>query len=108
MRESNRQTGNALKRSNALTGNALRTSNASTGAALCISNIITGESLRMSNDLTSRALRNEALPFDRTAQALLKERHDALQVRLKRYQARLRGDESQTLDKIDAAADAVR
>ncbi|WP_165356242.1 VWA domain-containing protein [Sphingosinicella sp. BN140058] len=108
LRESNRQTGNALRRSNAVTGNALRTSNAITGAALCISNLITGESLRMSNDLTSRSLRDEALPFAPTARKLLKQRHDALQARLKRFEARLQGDDAATRATIDAAADAAR
>jgi Ca-activated chloride channel family protein len=108
VRESNRQAANAVRRSNTVSGNAVRTSNALSGAAVCISNIISGESVRMSNDLSARAVRGEALPFDRTAQTLLKARHDALQVRLKRYQARLQGNESHARDAIDAAADAVR
>lgn len=108
LREANRQTGNALRQSNAVTGNALRSSNASTHAALCIGNMITDESLRMSNDLTARALRGEALPFAATAQTLLKGRHDAMQLRLNRYQARLAGDEHQARQTIDAAANAVR
>lgn len=108
LRESNRQTGNNLRTSNALTGNALRTSNASTHAALCISNMITGENLRMGNDLTSRSLRDAALPYADTARALMKQRHDAMQARLKDYQARLRGAESQARGTIGSAADAVR
>jgi len=108
LRESNRQAGNALRQSNAVAGNALRTSNAASGAALCVSNIIGGEKLRMSNDLSGKALRGEALPFARTAQALLKARHDALELRLKRYSARLQDDESKARGTINAAADAVR
>jgi Ca-activated chloride channel family protein len=108
LRESNRQAGNAVRQSNAVSGNAVRTSNALSGAAVCVSNILSGESVRMSNDLSARAVRGEALPFDRTAQALLKERHDALEVRLKRHRARLQGNESQARDTIDAAARAVR
>ncbi|AQR74263.1 VWA domain-containing protein [Sphingomonas sp. LM7] len=108
VRESNRQAGNAVRQSNATSGNAVRTSNAFSSAAVCISNIISGESVRMSNDLSVRAVRGEALPFDRTALALLKERHEALKVGLKRYQARLQGSESRARDTIDAAADAVR
>lgn len=108
VRESNRQAGNALRQSNALSGNALRTSNARSGAALCISNIISGESLRMSNDLSARGLQGKAPPFERAALALLKERHDALQARLKRYEARLQGNEAQVRDTIDAEANKVR
>lgn len=108
VRESNRQSGNALRQSNAVAGNALRTSNARSHAALCISNILSDESLRMSNDLSARGLRGEAPPYEPTALALLKARHDALQDRLKRYEARLQGSESQARDTIDAAANAVR
>jgi Ca-activated chloride channel family protein len=108
LHEANRQFGNALRQKNAVFGNGLRTSNAIHGAQQCLRNIVHGESLRMKNDLFARGQRGEALPFDRTAQALLKERHDALQVRLKRYQARLQGNESHARDTIDAAAGAVR
>ncbi|MDG2534358.1 VWA domain-containing protein [Sphingomonas sp. HITSZ_GF] len=107
VRESNRQSGNALRQSNAVSGNALRTSNARSHAALCISNIISSESLRMSNDLSARGVRGESPPFERTALALLEARHDAMQDRLKRYEARLKGDETHTRDSIDAAANAV-
>lgn len=108
LRESNRQFGNALRQKNAVFANDLRTSNAIHGAQQCLRNIIHGESLRMKNDLFARNQRGEALPFDRAAQALLKARHDAMQVRLKRYEARLQGDETQVRDTIDAAANAVR
>nr|WP_306670081.1 VWA domain-containing protein [Sphingomonas sp. R-74633] len=108
LRESNRQSGNSLRQSNAVSGNALRTSNALSSAALCISNIDSSESLRMSNDLSARGLRGESPPFERTALKLLKARHDAMQARLKRYEARLQGDETHARDTIDAAANAVR
>lgn len=108
LRESNRRTGNALRQSNAVTGNALRTSNAITGAALCISNMVTSENLRMSNDLTARELRGEAVPFARAAHAMLQARHSAMQLRLKRYEARLQGEDYRTRDTINAAGNAVR
>ncbi|MEP9359118.1 VWA domain-containing protein [Sphingomonas sp. KR3-1] len=108
LREANRQSGNVLRRSNAVSGNILRTSNATSGAVLCVNNIISGETLRMSNDLSARALQGTALPFRHTAEALLKARHNALQVRLKRYRERLQGNESHARETIDAAAEAVR
>lgn len=108
LREANRQAGNALRQSNAVAGNALRTSNAMRGAALCVSNMISGETLRMSNDLSARGARGEAPPFAHTAQVLLKERHDALQVRLKHYEARLLGNDAHARDTIDAVANTVR
>jgi len=108
LRESNRQFGNALRRRNADFGNGLRTSNAINGAAMCVRNIIHGEGLRMKNDLFAREARGGALPFRRTAEALLKERHDALQARLNGYRTRLQGNESQARDTIDAEADRVR
>ncbi len=108
VRESNRQSFNVLRQSNALSMNALRTSNALSSATLCVSNIASSETLRMSNDLSSRSLRHEPLPFASTAQALMKQRHDAMQLRLKRYRERLEGDEARSRDTINAAADAVR
>ena len=59
-------------------------------------------------DLFGRTLRGEALPFARTAEVLLKARHDALELRLKRHRARLQDDESKARGTINAAADAVR
>ena len=97
-----------MRQKNAVFGNDLRTSNAIHGAEQCVRNIVHGESLRMKNDLFARDQRGEAPPFGPTAQALLKERHDALAARLKRYQLRLQGDESQARDTINAAADAAR
>lgn len=108
LQESNRQFGNALRQRNAVFGNDLRTLNAINGAKGCIRNIVHGERLRMSNDLFARDQRGEAVPFARTAEALLKQRHDALQSRLTRYQARLQGNEAEARDTIDAAADEVR
>ena len=72
------------------------------------SNIISSENVRLSNDLSARAARGEAVPFDRTAQALLKHRHEAMEVRLKDYRARLQKDETGARSAIDAAADAAR
>lgn len=108
VRESNRRASNAVRESNAIASNAVQTSNALSSAAVCVSNIASAENVRMSNDLSARAVRGEALPFGRTAQALLKERHDAMELRLKRYRARLQEGESQARDTINAAADAAR
>lgn len=108
LRESNRQFGNATRQKNAVFGNGLRTTNAIHGAEMCVRNIVHGEGLQLENDLFARNARHEPLPFARTAQALLKARHDALQERLKRYRARLQGDEGHARDTIDAAANAVR
>jgi Ca-activated chloride channel homolog len=108
VRESNRRSSNAVRQSNAVANNAVQTSNALGNAAACVSDIVSSESVRMSDDLAARALRGEALPFDRTAQALLKERHDALQMRLKRYGAQLQDNELRSRDTIRAAADEAR
>lgn len=108
VRESNRQASNAIRQSNAVAGNAVLTSNAISSAAVCVSNIVSSENVRLSNDLSARAVRGEAVPFARTAQALLKQRHDAMEARLKDYRARLQTDEAQARGTIDAAADAVR
>ncbi|KRB88750.1 hypothetical protein ASE22_20230 [Sphingomonas sp. Root720] len=108
VRESNRQASNAIRQSNAIAGNAVQTSNAISSAAVCVSNIISSEKVRLSNDLSARAVRGQPVPFDRTAQALLKQRHDAMEVRLKDFRARLQNDEARARGKIDAAADAVR
>ena len=107
MRESNRQASNAIRQSNAVAGNAVQTSNAIASAAVCVSNIASSENVRLSNDLSSRAVRGEPVPFGRTAQALLKKRHDAMEVRLKDFRARLQIDETKARDTIDTEADAV-
>lgn len=108
VRESNRQASNAIRQSNAVAGNAVQTSNALSSAAVCVSNIISAENVRISNDLSARAVRGETAPFDRTAKALLKERHTAMELRLNRYRAQLQNDEMQTRKTIEAEADAVR
>ncbi|MET0372636.1 MAG: hypothetical protein ABW128_00095, partial [Rhizorhabdus sp.] len=108
VRESNRQASNAIRQSNAVAGNAVQTSNAIASAAVCVSNISSSEAVRLSNDLSSRAVRGEAVPFGRIAQALLKQRHDAMEVRLKDFRTRLRNDETKARGTIDAEADAVR
>ncbi|MDV3456213.1 VWA domain-containing protein [Sphingomonas sp. HF-S4] len=108
VRESNRRASNAIRESNAIASNSVQTSNALSSAAVCVSNIASAENVRMSNDLSARAVRGEALPFGRTAQALLRERHDGMELRLKRYRARLQEGESQARDTINAAADAAR
>ncbi|MCW1430254.1 vWA domain-containing protein [Novosphingobium sp. JCM 18896] len=108
VREANRQAANAVRHSNTIASNAVRTSNALSSAAVCVSNIISAESVRMSNDLSARAVKGEALPFDRIAQALLKKRHDAMELRLKLYRSRLQGNELEVRRTIDAEAKAVR
>ncbi|KRB86585.1 hypothetical protein ASE00_07815 [Sphingomonas sp. Root710] len=108
VRESNRQASNAIRRSNAVAGNAVQTSNALSSAAVCVSNIISSENVRISNDISARAVRGEAVPFARAAQALLKERHAKMELRLKDYRAQLQNGEAQARRSIDAEADAVR
>jgi len=108
VRESNRRASNAVRRSNTVASNAVETSNAVSSAAVCVSNIVSSEKVAMSNDLSARAVQGKPLPFDSTAQALLKARHDAMELRLKRYRARLQGAESQARERINAEAEAVR
>ena len=108
LREANRRASNAIRQSNTIASNAVQTSNALSSAAVCVSNIISSETVRLSNDLSARAARGETVSFDRVAQAILKERHDAMEGRLKHYRAQLQGDETQTRKKINAEADAVR
>ena len=108
VRESNRQASNAIRQSNAVAGNAVQTSNAISSAAVCVSNIASSEAVRLSNDLSSRAVRGQPVPFARAAQALLKQRHDAMEVRLKDYRARLQNDETSARGDIDATAAAAR
>jgi Ca-activated chloride channel family protein len=108
VRESFRQSANALRRSDAIVKNGLQTSDADTYASLCISDIDTSEGLRMSDDLTARALRGEAFPYERAALDLMKARHQAMKERLNRYLAQLKADESKAQQKIDQAAEAAR
>jgi Ca-activated chloride channel homolog len=108
VRESNRQASNAIRKSNAIAGNAVQTSNAISSAAVCVSNIISSENVRLSNDLSSRAVRGETVLFGRTAQALLKQRHDAMTARLDSYRARLQQGEARARGSIEAASNAVR
>jgi len=108
VRESNRQASNAIRQSNAVAGNAVQTSTALSSAAVCVSNIISTENVRISNDLSTRAVRGEAVPVGQAAQALLKERHAKMEMRLKQYRAELQNDELQARKSITVEADAVR
>jgi Ca-activated chloride channel homolog len=108
VRESNRQASNAVRRSNAVAGNAVQTSNAISSAAVCVSNIISSENVRLSNDLSTRAVRGEAVPFARTAQALLRQRHGTMERRLKDYSTQLQNDEARARGVIDAIVNEVR
>ncbi|MCW1427794.1 vWA domain-containing protein [Novosphingobium sp. JCM 18896] len=108
VRESNRRASNAVQHSNAIASNAVQTSNTLSSAAVCVSNIVSSEKVRVSNDLAARAVRGENLPFERVARTLLKERHDAMELRLKRYRAQLQGNEAQVRKAIDAEANSVK
>ncbi|RYE69822.1 MAG: VWA domain-containing protein [Rhizobiaceae bacterium] len=108
VRESNRRASNAVQESNTIASNAVQTSNALSSAAVCVSNITSSEQVRLSNDISARAVRGEPLSFERIARTLLKERHNAMDLRLKRYRAQLQDEESLARKAIDGKVDAVQ
>jgi Ca-activated chloride channel family protein len=108
VRESLRETDNAVATSLATTDNDVATSIAITDADTCISILATDEDVAMTGDLTDREVAGQPVPFKEEAKALLKARHDALRARVEAYRARLTGAEAAAQQRIDAAADAAR
>lgn len=108
VRESIRQTDNAVATSIATTDNDVATSIAITDAETCVSILSTDEETAMSIDLTKRETAGHPVSFREEAKALLKARHNALRARLQAYRARLTGAEAEAKRRIDSAADAAR
>lgn len=101
VRESNRQSANAVRTSNAISRNAVNTSDVVSDASLCISDLVDGESKRMSDDLSARWKRGEKVPFSSEALRLAQERHRGLLDRAVAFSKKRGSDE-------DAASSEMR
>ncbi|WP_157218981.1 VWA domain-containing protein [Flavisphingomonas formosensis] len=108
VRESNRQSANAVRTSNAMSRNAVNTSDVVSDASLCISDLVDGESKRMSDDLSARWKRGEKVPFSSEALRLARERHRALLDRAVAFSKKLGAEEEAASSEMRAAENVQR